>query len=283
MRIWLLVLLLTVCAWADRGSIPLTPGVKIYEPNQRALIAWNGRQQILILSTDLRASRPTKVLEVLPLPAEPEVTRSSPEVIQRAVSLINYDLRRGDKMTRSKGGRKPAGRVTQHKRIGAHDIAVTQVLDLKRFVSWVKEYLGDQDVEIPPVLAESVKQYVNEGYRWFVLDTVELGVETVTQDAISYKFQSKELFYPMKISRTDQGQTEVTLVILTPRMLSKFPGIPAEKIELLHRPTNVTPSQLLGVDKSVFHLLKNEANNKLRLWRIRGQLSEFTKDLIGRE
>ena len=63
------------CVHADRGSIPFDPGVRIFEPNQRAMIAWNGQEEILLLSTDLRASQPTKVLEVIPLPAEPEVKK----------------------------------------------------------------------------------------------------------------------------------------------------------------------------------------------------------------
>ena len=62
-------------AWADRGSIPFKEGVKIFEPNQRALLAWNGEEEILLLSTDLVASESTMVLEVLPLPSEPEVKK----------------------------------------------------------------------------------------------------------------------------------------------------------------------------------------------------------------
>lgn len=57
--------------FADRGLIPFIPGVQIFEPNQRAMIAWNGSEEILLLSTDLRASQATQVLEVLPLPSEP--------------------------------------------------------------------------------------------------------------------------------------------------------------------------------------------------------------------
>jgi hypothetical protein len=34
--------------YADRGSIPFRPNVKIFEPTQRALIAWNGEEEILL-------------------------------------------------------------------------------------------------------------------------------------------------------------------------------------------------------------------------------------------
>ena len=61
----LLSLLFVSVARADRGSIPFKPHVQIFEPTQRAMIAWDGREEILVLSTDLRASEPTKVLEVI--------------------------------------------------------------------------------------------------------------------------------------------------------------------------------------------------------------------------
>ena len=85
-------------AAADRGSISLRPNIKLYEPNQRAIIAWNGRTEILLLSTDLRASAPTKVLEVLPLPAEPKVKKGSIRSFRippgDTFLMSNYTMRR---------------------------------------------------------------------------------------------------------------------------------------------------------------------------------------------
>ncbi|MHB0960090.1 MAG: hypothetical protein ACYC0X_19855 [Pirellulaceae bacterium] len=42
------------------GGIPFDPKVIVFEPNQRALIAFNGQEEILLLSADLRVSEPTK-------------------------------------------------------------------------------------------------------------------------------------------------------------------------------------------------------------------------------
>lgn len=81
-------------AQADRGAIPFRPEVTIFERTQRALIAWNGEEEILLLSTDLRASRATKVLEVMPFPAEPRVTKGDVAVFRRAVRLINSKIAR---------------------------------------------------------------------------------------------------------------------------------------------------------------------------------------------
>ena len=75
------------------GSIPFFQGVEIGEPSQRGLIAFNGHEKLLILSTDLRASKRSKVLEVIPLPAEPSVKRADSEIFANALKIINEKLR----------------------------------------------------------------------------------------------------------------------------------------------------------------------------------------------
>ena len=171
-------------AHADRGSIPFVPGVEIFEPVQRAMIAWNGEEEILLLSTDLRASAPTKVLEVLPLPSEPEVKKGDIEVFKRAVNLINSRIRRGHgaALGKSRGRpeayRPPAGEVTFHKRIGAHDVSVAHVLDRRGFIEWVEDYLRSKGVEnpkIPEGMKTVVGEYLADGFTWFVFDVVSLG------------------------------------------------------------------------------------------------------------
>ena len=92
-----LVFTLPQPGFADRGSIPwgnwnAQDMPEIFEPAQNAIIAWNGKEQILLLSTDLKASKPTKVLEVLPLPSEPVVTRGDAATFSKINALINEEL-----------------------------------------------------------------------------------------------------------------------------------------------------------------------------------------------
>jgi hypothetical protein len=275
-------------ALADRGSIPFKPGVKIFEPNQRAMIAWNGEEEILLLSTDLRASEPTKVLEVIPLPAEPRVTKGDVEVFRKATELINSKLPRMQYKSRDRldgrGGRPaPAGEVTFHKKIGAHDISVTRVLDGAGFVRWVEQYLKRSGVDnptIPPPLANVIGDYLKDGYGWFVFDVVELGRETLTNDAIQYRFSSECLYYPLRITRAEEGETSIRLLVLTPRLLSQFPGLPVREVQLLHEPVAITSSELRSLSVDMDALLGHREDMKLRIWQIRGKLSEFRDDLI---
>ena len=82
-------------AVADCGSIPFKPSIRIFEPTQRALIAFNGREQILILSTDLRAlnSDQIAVREMVLFPLRGP-TRSGPSrAIRERFSGIGHACR----------------------------------------------------------------------------------------------------------------------------------------------------------------------------------------------
>ena len=284
----LLFLLNAQAVYADRGSIPFNPNVHIFEPKQRAMIAWNGTEEILLLSTDLRASRPTKVLEVLPLPSEPVVKKGDVEVFRKATALINRKLReRRVQALRRKGKtippKAPAGEVTFHKKIGAHDISVTRVLNKKGFINWVERYLRSAGVGNPKISAAMktvVGEYLREGFKWFVFDVVSLDQVSKTNEAIQYRFKTKSLYYPLKITRTEKGYTSVELLILTPKLLSKFPGYPIQKVRLRHEPVTISASELRSLNREMYVLLGRRKSMKLRIWRIRGKLSSFRKDLI---
>jgi hypothetical protein len=284
-------------AVADCGSIPFKPWVSVFEPNQRALIAFNGREQILILSTDLRASEPTKVLEVLPLPSEPKLKECDIKVFQSATDLINRKLppRYYDGTSGMGGGGMggggarrirlpPAGKVTLEERIGAHDISVTQVLDGRRFVEWADDYLRRQGVakpKIPAPLKPVIGEYIHDGFRWFAFDVVDLGKETVTKDAIQYRFRTNSLYYPLRITRAETGETNVNLLVLTPGLV-RMPSGKDLDVRLVHPPIEITHGELRELDEDLNDLLRYGANLRLRTWHVSGKLSEFRRDIVTR-
>ena len=134
---------------ADRGSIPWgmedNLPTEIFEPAQNAVIAWNGREEILVLTTDLSATRPTKVLEVLPLPSEPVVTKGDGALFAKFNNLILSELRTNRYSGKGPGGSREGAasgaEVTFHEKIGAHDISVVHVLDSGYFAEWIANFL----------------------------------------------------------------------------------------------------------------------------------------------
>jgi hypothetical protein len=277
---------------ADRGAIPFQPGVTIFEPTQRALIAWNGKEEILILSTDLQASRATKVLEVMPFPAEPRVKKGDVGVFRRAVRLINsksprpqlaMDLRAGQ--DRAVAEAPPPGEITFHERIGAHDVSVARVVSGDGFVEWVNDYLRRASVGnpvIPPRLRKVVQEYIDDGFCWFAFDVVELGNKFKSLEALQYRFPSTKLFYPVKISRANEGQTSIELLVLTWRLMQTFAGIPYSQIDLLHDPVSLTSAEVRSLDKDMDKLLDHQDEVKLRIWRVQGDFSSFDRDILAR-
>jgi len=286
----LLVPLLLLCApylFADGGLISLKQGVRMFKPNQRAMIAWNGSKEILLLSTDMRASEATQVLEVVPLPTEPKVKKGDVETFRRATALINRKIRRptagrrGGKAAPASG--RPAGEVTFHKKIGAHDISVAHVLSTDGFIAWVEIYLGSLQVQnpvIPPATKKIIDEYLAGKFTWFVFDVISLDEVLSTGEAVEYQFKTKFLYYPMKITQTVEGATTVDLLVLSPKLLDKLPGIPISQVQLRHEPVSITSEELRGLNPDMDALLGHREDMKLRIWRLQGEISSFQQDLI---
>lgn len=272
--------------FANRGMIPVNPNAQIFEPNQRAMIAWNGVEEILLLSTDLHASDSTMLLEVLPLPSEPDVKKGDLETFRKATDLINRKLYSG-RMAKgrelSEGVVVPSGEVTFHRKIGAHDISVTHLLNAQGFVDWVIDYLKTLSIEANVVsdeMQQLIEEYITDGFEWYVFDVVSVGIETVTNEPIQYRFESEHVFYPLKITSTAEGSTSIELLILTPRLLSRFPSLPIDRISLQHDPISINQEELLNLNEDMHEILKEYDRLRLRIWEIQGALKAFDSDLL---
>lgn len=291
--LFIFLLLVSTGAFADRGSIPFIEGVQIFEPAQDALIAWNGDEEILILSTELYASKATKVLQVLPLPAEPEVKKSSRDVLRRANEFVFQevfnDLRQP--VLRSTETKAPAAEIKEEIVIGSHDITVVKVLNQNYFVSWVNDYLqekGEQNPVIPRELKNTINNYVNRGYNYFVFDTVEVGPDPKINEAVSYQFKTDELYYPLEITKSDRGISEISLLILTDQNLVNYNGINKNQITEMTPAVNLTYGESAYISTSIAELfiddidqLKQETKDiKLLNWVIKDDLANFNQDLL---
>ncbi len=282
------LLMICICAllFADRGLISFDPEVKIFEPKQRAMICWNGKEEILLLSTDLSASDSTMVLEVLPLPSEPKVKKGDLETFRKATNLINRHIH----ISKKRNGEQladrsipPPAEITFHEKIGAHDISVVHLKASAGFVDWVNNYLktlGFTKEIISEAHRDLIEEYINEGFVWFVFDVVTLNIQQKTLEPIQYHFASKRLFFPLKITRFGSGNTTIELLILTPRLLSKFAGISIKRIQLEHHPITIDRYEIRDIDEDMYELLKDFDEMKIRIWKIEGELGSFDKDLV---
>lgn len=278
----------TVSSHGDMGSIPFKKQVRITEPNQDAIIAWNGLEQLLFLQTTLASSEDTKVLEVMPLPNKPSVDEAKPEVFKRCQSLLPKI--RTEYYADSFGGpfaaplSPPAANVVERKLIGAHDIRVVELIDAKRFSDWVKTEFGatNEHLEIPAPLLEVIDEYVKDGYKWFIFDVVDLKQEAAKKTPLKIRFKTDKLYYPMRITRTEKGNTKVSLSILTNVLFDKEDaiGIPRSSFKVPASPIDITGEQVKWIDPSIFELLRQPSKVKLRTWEISGEIDSFKQDLL---
>lgn len=287
----ILALIVTVpLALADCCAIPFNPLTEVYEPDQRAMIAYNGREEILLLCQDIKVSKPTKALQVLPLPSEPKVTKGNFDAFVKAAAMINAKLGRGAApltgAVASGGGgggfAPPAGEVTFHDKIGSHDISVTHVLNLRGFVDWVEGYLRKSGVDnptIPEPMKVVVGDYLRDRYQWFVFDVVDLSTEVKTKEAIQYRFATRFLYYPMRITRSEVGDTQVRLMILSPELVH-LPNLGGDRFRVAHKPIRITPAEVRSLGNDEMTEISGGRDCWLRIWEVNGRLSAFTKDIV---
>ena len=281
-----LAVALPLMSRADMGSIPFKKGVRISEPEQDAIIAWNGKEQLLYLQTTLSASEDTKVLELMPLPSKPTVEASDVGVFKRCAFLLPrppVGPSTGDDPFGAPTD-PPAAKVVERKMIGAHDLRVVELLDAKRFAAWVtKEFQnGSDSLEVPVPLLGVIDEYAKEGFQWFLFDVIDVKREQATKIPLKIRFATDFLYYPMRITRTEKGTTTVSLTVLTNVLFNKEDcvGIPRDAIEVPAKPREVPGAKVAWIDPPLFELLGRPRAAKLRSWKISGEIDSFQKDLL---
>jgi len=204
--------------YADRGMIPVDPEVSVYEPGQKAILAWNGHEEILILSTDVTSSQETLVLEILPLPSKPDVEAASFQSFEEIQSLIwneGLSLFMFDSKNEARSG---SVEIVFHEEIGAHNITVVKASDTSELSIWMGDFLensGFADVVSLGSFEPVVEDYMKRGFRYYVLDLITVSLEERSVDPILYRFNSDFLYYPLVITSPVGGDTEITLFVLT--------------------------------------------------------------------
>ncbi len=220
-------LLFLMPAAADMGQIHVSlEGVKVSESAQKAIILNNNHEEVLILGTELKASRRTPVVRFIPFPSEPQVALAPKGVFRRMANIVKkYDLQYAFAMQYKGGGpgqRREGVEVKLATRLGAHDLTIIRVRNVATFRSWVNAYFRKKGLPHRDAYhkAESiVADYVARGIDYFVLDAVELTPQEHFVDPVAYRFKTSSLYYPLKTSNSFGGKGEIDLFIIAPTTL----------------------------------------------------------------
>ena len=221
----------------------------------------------------------------MPLPAKPTVEASDIGVFKRARFLAPHPPESKDHSGADPfGSPTPGGRVVETKQIGAHHLQTVELLNPETFQSWVtQEFLSQYpDTEIPKNLLTVIQEYIQDGYTWFLFDQIDLATTPAKKVPLKIRFATDTLYYPMRITRTEQGKTTVSLFIITNQLFTaeNCIGIPRSEIKVLGKPKQIPADKLQWIDPPIYELLGKPKSAILRQWQIKGQINTFTKDLL---
>jgi|GEM_PF-1200800 len=211
------ILLSSFLSFADRGMIILSSKkVDLQESGQNAIIAWNGKEEVLILSTNIQSSESSSILEILPLPSAPlKVEEGSFDSFVKLKDMINRKIRNMEGRGLTKGLKKPGIELTFHKKIGPHDITVVKVNELNYFINWVEEFAKRKGLkfrEISEEFKNTIASYLNRGMIFFVFDVIETDREKQSIKPLIYRFKTNYLYYPFKITSSSDAGNSVSSV-----------------------------------------------------------------------
>ncbi len=124
--IFFLLILSPSLIFVDKGHFWWNRDAEVSEDSQRAIIFHNKKEEVLILGTELKASKKTGVLEFIPFPSEPEVSlaKGSPfEVINKLLRVKRIEF---EALYKGGASAEPV-EIKLSQKIGLHDVTVIKI------------------------------------------------------------------------------------------------------------------------------------------------------------
>jgi len=212
------------------GGIIGPPQIYIYERAQNAIVAWNGSEEVLILSIDIDSSEATKVLRVIPLPSNPiNISQGSFDSFTKLQEIVNEKLQEAWNHSFLESGGYNDGKgvpssnveITFQDTIGAHNITIFHIIDGTNFSDYATDFAvqaGLNDITFSSEFQNMVEEYLEDDISFFVFDIIDTSEDEHSIDPIVYRFKTDFLFYPLKITAaSDVGETyaEVNVFCIT--------------------------------------------------------------------
>ena len=242
----LLASILTPTASADRMTVVPVPGLDVLEGSQKAIIAWNGTHEYLLLSVDVElqlegrqqlmseeeGEEPILVVQLMPFPSVPKVLEADREAFYELEDVLYQHLARksmASYYTKTYSGRptaavpvpEPMVELIFYEEVGAHHVAVLDVSDARELVGWVVEFFAQKGFDVSEQMEqfsqaeEILADYVERGYRYFTVDVVAVRpYEAASTEPLAYVFECGCVYYPLYISTVAKGHTSVRLFVL---------------------------------------------------------------------
>jgi len=276
----MLMLVLVFPAVCGDGGIIGPPQIYIQEKAQNAIVAWNGTEEVLILSIDIESSESTRVLRVIPLPSNPSsVTEGSFDSFVKLQEIINRKWQQIWNHSKGYGENAPDGgsllqniEITFQDTIGAHNITIVKIIDVTNFSDWATNFavsVGLTDITFSSKFQDMVEEYLDDNISYFVFDIIDTTEDKSSINPIIYSFKTDFLFYPLKITAaSDVGETYalVNIFCIAKEMikeevfseLSFYSNIGYSWYDDLVYDANLTDDELLEISQEIYDLFKGD-------------------------
>lgn len=299
----ILMLMLSFPAVCGDGGIIGPPQIYIQEKAQNAIVAWNGTEEVLILSIDIQSSEPTKVLRVIPLPSNPiSVTEGSFDSFVKLQEIINkkwqevWNRSKGYGENAQDGGTLSASiEITFQDTIGVHNITIVKILDVTNFSDWATDFAisaGLTDITFSSKFQGMVEEYLNDNISYFVFDIIDTTKDESSINPIIYRFKTDFLFYPLKITAaSDVGETYASVrvfciakEVIKAEVFSEvyfYSNLGYYSYDDLLYDMNLTEDELLEISQEIYDLFKGDPI--LMSYQYYGRYSSLDSDIIAFE
>ncbi len=158
------IILIPNLVFADGGVFP-NYSEKVYLPAQKAVISWDGSEEILILSTKISTENLANLAWVIPIPS-----KTDPEVEEGDIEIF-YDL--ADLFSGKRPGTFGVSEkveVVEIKKVDIYDIAVLKTTDAAALVDW----LNENGYIVPESTTPILEEYCRQEDFYFIANKINL-------------------------------------------------------------------------------------------------------------
>jgi hypothetical protein len=184
----------------------------------KVIIAHNGDEEILVLSNVLSTRSSKRILRFTPLPSKPEVTIPQTEIISNIADYINTG---GIKTINCYKGKEKIGNGNTYQ-VPPNETkplksTVLEVMDSDHFMNLLSELNRKMDspVEITDSQLEQIMYYIKQGYKFFIVDLIDLNENVSNISPLVYKFKTDELYFPLKLMNLYKNKGKLDIIVLS--------------------------------------------------------------------
>jgi len=269
--------------YADRGGFSPV-GERVSESGQKAIIAWNGTCEILMLSTDVSSSKESQVVELMPLPSNPTISKGEKRSFLKIEELVNTYLA----LTSPRGHyssdfgpadeNEPQITITFQEIIGVHYLTVVKAEEANELIRWLENFLETEGYskELPSNLNGFFSYYIQNGMNFFVIDVIEANPTIKTVDTVIYEFKSSKLYYPLRISSLFSGDTDISLFTITNNELSDYSILREGFVKKAQFQINQETLTEISINLTKFF----SSNPYVCYFKFKGALESFDGDIL---